>query len=176
MRYDQHLVSRAKRFEAKANLHRGFTTDARIDLVEDQRRQLVGVGADGFDRKHHPSQLAARRDAGQRLQRLPGVSREHHLRTLSTARADLRRRPKGDLEARAFEAQAGELGRDRLLHPVSTSSTCVGELLGGCLEGLTTTVAFGLRGCNGALEILSRAKLQLETASFPGRRFGCASV
>src|ERR1700722_14930603 len=65
--------------EAAADLDRGLAADARVHLVEDERRDRVRAGEDHLDREHHPGQLAAGGALVQREGRGAGIAGEPQL-------------------------------------------------------------------------------------------------
>ena len=72
----QDLVAPGQRPQAAPDRVRAPAADARVDLVEDEGRRVVGLGQDALDGQRDARQLAARRDPGQRPGRLARVRRE----------------------------------------------------------------------------------------------------
>ena len=75
----QHLTPFPQLAQPRPDRAGGVPADARVDLVEHQRRlRRCGVG-DAHDREHHPRELAAGGDLPQRPGRHAGVGRDHEL-------------------------------------------------------------------------------------------------
>ena len=58
VRDDEDLGRLRQRGQPLPDLHRRLAADARVDLVEDERRHRPGVGQRDLDREHHPGELA----------------------------------------------------------------------------------------------------------------------
>ena len=72
----QDLVAAGERPQAPPDRIGAAAADPRVDLVEDERRRVVGLGQDLLDRERDPAHLAAGRDPGERPRRLAGVRGE----------------------------------------------------------------------------------------------------
>ena len=115
----QDLVAAGERPQAPPDRVRAPAADARVDLVEDERRRLVGLGQDLLDGQRDARQLAARGDPGQRPRRLARVRGEavddlvdaRRRRTRPRrrrARPPARRGPAGPPAERDLEDAGGE--------------------------------------------------------------------
>src|SRR3989304_4316077 len=69
-----------------ADRHADAPADALIDLVEDQRRRLVGARQHVLEREHQPGRLTARRDLRPRLQSFADIPRNEKLRLFQPPR------------------------------------------------------------------------------------------
>ena len=141
----QDLVAAGQGPEAPADRVGAPAADARIDLVEHERRRLVGLGEDLLDRERDPGQFAARRDPGEcpgRLARVRGQSIDDLVDPRGIERdrvaVELHRRlrgtgdpsAQGDLEHALGEAQVPERRADGGGHRARGRATGPGQGVG----------------------------------------------
>ena len=75
----EHLAARRGPPELLADHVGDPPPDARVHLVEDQRRHVVGGGEDGLDGEHRARQLATGDDLGEGPELLAGIGRDQQL-------------------------------------------------------------------------------------------------
>ena len=115
---DDHLVIFRQRPERLTDDLTRSPADTDIDLVKDQRRRLIGLREDRFQRQHQSRRLTAGRDPAERFQSFAGVRRDEKRDTIHAGRVD-QKSPLVTIRASNRNAAAsstliernGELGR-----------------------------------------------------------------
>ena len=89
VRHAKHLTAAGDLPELDADLLCRPARNARVDLVEDERRDAVPVGDDGFQRKHDARELTAGRDLGDGLRNLALVRRNQERHSVHALNGEL---------------------------------------------------------------------------------------
>jgi hypothetical protein len=113
MRDDEHLTRTGEAREAAAHGDPRPPADARVHLVEDERRDLVEIGEDASAREHHSGELPSRAGSRERQLVPSGDGREPQLNSLGPVGSRIRRLERHP-DGGALHAELPQLDLQRL--------------------------------------------------------------
>ena len=145
MRDVHHLHRCRERLDDLAHGIGNASRNPRVDLVEEDRRQLHPLGQQRLHGKHHARELTARGDPLDGLWRHARIGREEVLHLVAARAVEFRTGRQRNLEDRVGHAQSGQRRQNllceacgglfaRLVQPLGQRFGLVGSLLQGLLR------------------------------------------
>ena len=104
----EHLMVARHAAHRLAHLKPDASADARVHLVEDQRRHAIEPRENGLERQHDARQLTARRDTREWSLLVADVERHAKFHRLRAVRSNLAQRNEHDVKAAIAHAEVGQ--------------------------------------------------------------------